>query len=172
MSVRLGQFVSDSDSAGHWEPLPIHSDARLGTRFVRLVIVESGSTGISAQAAIDHPTPIVAIAQGDGEPAASFASRVVRRILALERADQKIERTEVFLAHGSTPESAPARLTIARALITHSASALGRPPEFVLDASGESPIELESEMPALLDALIGESASEISQLAVKLEVRV
>jgi hypothetical protein len=168
MLIQSGKFVSKSDSATHPGPLHAHSDARFGTRFVRLVIVESGSTGLGAQAANDG-TLMVAIAQGDGEVAASFASRVVRRILALERAQQSIERTVLFLGHGFEPEAAQARLTIARALITHSATALGRSPELVLDASGESRGDLQSEIPALVNALIGESASGALSVAVKLE---
>jgi hypothetical protein len=169
MLVQLGKFVSTSDSARHPGPPHGHADARLGTGFVRLVIVESGSTGLGATAA-DDGTSMVAIAQGDGEAAPSFAARVVRRILALERGQQSIERTVLFLGRRFEPDFAQARLTIARALITHSAT-LGRSPEIVLDASGESRDELQLEIPALVNALIGESASGALSIAVKLERR-
>jgi hypothetical protein len=172
MLVQLGKFVSNPDSARHSGRFQTDSDARFGTRFVRLVVVESGSTGLAAHPAANDSTPMVAIAQGDGEPAATFAARVVHRILALERDQQSIERTVLFLAPRSEPEAARARLTIARALITHSATALGRAPEVVLDASGESPHELQLELTALADASSGESASGVSSVAIELEHRV
>jgi hypothetical protein len=163
--------VSTAQRAGHTGRFATQFDARHDTRLVRLIIVESGSTGLAARASVEDGSQVVAIAQGDAEPVASFASRVVRRILAVERAQQSIERTVLFLGNRIEPEAAEARLTIARALITHSATARGRSPELLVDASSESCQKLRVEMPALVDALIRESANTAFRVAVTLDSR-
>lgn len=133
MLARSGNFSCNPASPGLLRPVP----APNGTRLVRLVIVESGSAGLGVYAGIDDPAILVSIAQAEEETAVNFALRVVQVILQLERASQSIERAVLLLGRGCEPGTAGARLTIARALITHSVTAGGRTLPLVREPAGK-----------------------------------
>jgi hypothetical protein len=147
MPVQPGELVRDLDFTGLLRPMSASTDVRPGLRCVRLVIVESGSIGLGAHAAVVDTALLVMIAQSDGEPAVGFAFRVVRLIVELELSLHNIERAVLLLGPRSEPDAAAARLTIARALITHSVTARGQTTELVLAGPGEDLMALVSDEP-------------------------
>lgn len=138
------------------------------TRYVRLILIESGSDGLAAHAATADGEQTLALAQGDRELAAEYACRVIRRIRVLEQGRHTVERALLLLGPSFSAEATVARLLIARALITHSAVPPSEGAELVLSASSNGKrSELQRWLPGLVDALIGEPGSGAVTIAVK-----
>jgi hypothetical protein len=142
--------------------------ARRVVRQVRLIVVETGSTGALAAAAADDGEQTVLVAQNDGEPRLEFAARVVRRILSLERDEREVSKTLLLLAPQFDDDVTVARLLIARALITHAVALRGGPAEVVIDLGRDSRGVLPNGFPALVDALVGEAGRGAATIGVEL----
>jgi hypothetical protein len=121
-----------------------------------------------AHAATAGSEQTLALAQRDGEAAAEFAGRVIRRIRALERSGQSVEQTLLLLGPRFEADSTAARLLIARALVTHSATAPTMAAELVLSSTGGDRGELQRWLPGLVDVLLAESESGRMAIAVQL----
>jgi hypothetical protein len=111
--------------------------ARREMQQVRLVVAEAGTIDLVAAA---NPTgedtegrQRVVVAQNAGEVPMAFATRVIRRILALEREERAISRTTRLLGSHLDAEVTAARRLVARALITHTVT-VGA--ELTTEASG------------------------------------
>jgi hypothetical protein len=165
------QGTNLADEAGRTERVaPSHRflGGRRLTRQVRLIVVETGSTGALADASADDPDQTVLIAQNDGELRMEFAARVVRRILSLERDEREVAKTLLLLAPQFDDEATVARLLIARALITHAVTLQGGPAEVVVDVGHDARGVLPNGFPALVDALVGEAGRGAVTISVEL----
>jgi hypothetical protein len=124
------------------------------TRFVRLVLVEDGTSGLDDHAPADDDQTLF-IAQTGGERPADFARRASRRIWALEQGQQSVVRATLLLAPRFDAEAMEARASLARTLVEHSAAMALGPSELLLCAGGDLHADLQAKVLALVDALTG-----------------
>lgn len=145
---------------------PSRATGRLNSPCVRLVVVEDGMSGLEAQAPADGREQTVRVAQNGGEATAHFALRIVRRILALEQDQRRIERAVLLLAPRFDPEATAARLLFARALMTHSAATNAGACELLLSTGAELHAAVDAGLSTLIDALTGDPGSCALPIAV------
>jgi hypothetical protein len=141
------------------------SRLRHGAHRVRLILIESGSAGLGAHTADDGSEQTCAIVQADGESAAEFAQRAIRRIRTLEQSRRIVDRAFLLLGPRAEGEVMVARLLIARALIKHAATAPAQDSELVLNASSST---LQRGLSELVDALMEEPRTGAVTIGVQI----
>jgi hypothetical protein len=134
---------------------------------VRLVVVEDGTSGLDDPTPPDGGDQTLLIAQAGGERPGEFAQRAIRRISALGQQQQSIVRTILLLAPRFDAEATAARVSLARALMAHSAAMTAGPSELLLSAGGDLPADLQVKVLALVEALTGEPSG--SSLPIRVQ---
>ena len=137
------------------------------TRFVRLVLVEDGTSGLEDHAPPDGDDQTLFIAQTGGERPADFARRAIRRISALEQGQQSVIRTILLLAPRFDAAAMGARVSLAHALVEHSAAMASGPSQLLLCAGGDLHQDLQAKVLGLVNTLGGKPGGGCLPISVQ-----
>jgi len=126
-------------------------------RRVRLVVVEAGAGRLAGGVpADDSDHTVVSVQSGKHTPANAVRTSIAR-IQALEQSGHRIDLTILMLAPRFDIETTAARIALALALATHSATTNSGSSEILLAGSGcMSHAHLRAGVLALVDVLTGE----------------
>jgi len=126
------------------------------SRFVQLVLVEDGTTGLEEHAPADGGDQTLFIAQTGGERPGAFVKRVIRRLWTLEQEQHSVVRTTLLLAPRFDAEAMAARVSLARALTENTAATALGTSELLLWAGADLHADLQAKVLGLVDALTRE----------------
>jgi hypothetical protein len=136
------------------------ADRRASHRRVKLVVVEAGAAGLAGCLPPDEMDHTVVTVQSDNHTPAEAVRGSISRIQALEHGGHSIELTILMLAPRFDIETTAARVALARALATHSATTNSGSSEILLSARGSTLHRYQQAgLLALVDVLTSEPGS-------------